>query len=70
MVTDSFIDNLLIVKIPIYAFSKSTLLRLLFRFYDPESGNIYVDGQNIKDIKLDSLRSHIGVVPQVIQLSR
>ncbi|CAG8559903.1 7547_t:CDS:10 [Paraglomus brasilianum] len=43
---------------------KSTLLRLLFRFYDPGSGNIYIDGQNIKDVKLDSLRSHIGVMPQ------
>ncbi|ORZ03543.1 P-loop containing nucleoside triphosphate hydrolase protein [Syncephalastrum racemosum] len=43
---------------------KSTILRLLFRFYEPQSGNIYVDGQNIKDIKLDSLRKAIGVVPQ------
>ncbi|KAG2225858.1 hypothetical protein INT45_007102 [Circinella minor] len=43
---------------------KSTILRLLFRFYDPQSGNIYIDGQNIKDIKLDSLRKAIGVVPQ------
>ncbi|KAI7856927.1 P-loop containing nucleoside triphosphate hydrolase protein [Circinella umbellata] len=43
---------------------KSTILRLLFRFYEPQSGNIYIDGQNIKDIKLDSLRKAIGVVPQ------
>ncbi|RIA88206.1 iron-sulfur clusters transporter ATM1 [Glomus cerebriforme] len=43
---------------------KSTILRLLFRFYDPQSGNIYIDGQNIKDIKLESLRANIGVVPQ------
>ncbi|KAG0176664.1 Iron-sulfur clusters transporter atm1, mitochondrial [Apophysomyces sp. BC1021] len=43
---------------------KSTILRLLFRFYDPQSGNIYIDGQNIKNIKLDSLRRAIGVVPQ------
>lgn len=43
---------------------KSTILRLLFRFYEPQSGNIYVDGQNIKDIKMDSLRQAIGVVPQ------
>ncbi|KAJ1970970.1 Iron-sulfur clusters transporter atm1, mitochondrial [Dimargaris xerosporica] len=43
---------------------KSTILKLLFRFFDPKSGNIYVDGQNIKNVKLDSLRKHIGVVPQ------
>ncbi|RHZ82635.1 hypothetical protein Glove_106g17 [Diversispora epigaea] len=43
---------------------KSTLLRLLFRFYDPLSGNIYIDGQNIKEVTLRSLRSNIGVVPQ------
>lgn len=43
---------------------KSTLLRLLFRFYEPQSGNIYVDGQNIKDVTMDSLRKTIGVVPQ------
>ncbi|CAO3628668.1 unnamed protein product [Cunninghamella blakesleeana] len=43
---------------------KSTILRLLFRFYDPTSGNIYIDGQNIRHIKQDSLRSKVGVVPQ------
>ncbi|RGB34072.1 iron-sulfur clusters transporter ATM1, mitochondrial [Rhizophagus diaphanus] len=43
---------------------KSTILRLLFRFYDPQSGNIYIDGQNIKDVTLESLRANIGVVPQ------
>ncbi|CAM0139336.1 unnamed protein product [Umbelopsis sp. WA50703] len=43
---------------------KSTILRLLFRFYEPQEGNIYIDGQNIRDIKLESLRKKIGVVPQ------
>jgi ABC-type multidrug transport system fused ATPase/permease subunit len=43
---------------------KSTLLRLLYRFYDPASGNVYVDGQNIRDVDLMSLRRSIGVVPQ------
>lgn len=43
---------------------KSTILRLLFRFYEPQSGNIYVDGQNIKEVTMDSLRRAIGVVPQ------
>ncbi|KAL3271020.1 hypothetical protein HHI36_021520 [Cryptolaemus montrouzieri] len=43
---------------------KSTIIRLLFRFYDVETGNILVDGQNIKTVTQDSLRSAIGVVPQ------
>ncbi|KAI8973343.1 P-loop containing nucleoside triphosphate hydrolase protein [Mycotypha africana] len=43
---------------------KSTILRLLFRFYEPQSGNIYVDGQNIKEVTMESLRKAIGVVPQ------
>ncbi|GAB5592954.1 Iron-sulfur clusters transporter atm1 [Umbelopsis nana] len=43
---------------------KSTILRLLFRFYEPQQGNIYIDGQNIRDLKLESLRKVIGVVPQ------
>lgn len=43
---------------------KSTILRLLFRFYDTESGKITIDGQNIKEVSLDSLRKSIGVVPQ------
>ena len=43
---------------------KSTLSKLLFRFYDPLQGNIYIDGKNIKEISKNLLRSHIGVVPQ------
>jgi ABC-type multidrug transport system fused ATPase/permease subunit len=43
---------------------KSTILRLLFRFYEPSRGQILVDGQDISCLKLASLRSHIGVVPQ------
>ncbi|KAI8355605.1 hypothetical protein EDC96DRAFT_576900 [Choanephora cucurbitarum] len=43
---------------------KSTILRLLFRFYDPVSGHIYIDGQDIAGVKQDSLRRNIGVVPQ------
>ncbi|KAG8448108.1 hypothetical protein GDO86_015269 [Hymenochirus boettgeri] len=43
---------------------KSTMVRLLFRFYEPQQGNIYVAGQNIKDVSLESLRKSIGVVPQ------
>lgn len=43
---------------------KSTVLRLLFRFFDPNSGNIYIDGQDISKVSTESLRSVIGVVPQ------
>lgn len=43
---------------------KSTCLKLLFRFYDVGEGSINVDGHDVKDLKLDSLRRSIGVVPQ------
>ncbi|KYK54135.1 transporter ATM1 [Drechmeria coniospora] len=43
---------------------KSTLLRLLFRSYDVQAGRILIDGQDIRDVGLDSLRRCIGVVPQ------
>lgn len=43
---------------------KSTILRLLFRFYDAQSGKVLIDGQDIRDVTLDSLRQSIGVVPQ------
>ncbi|XP_004577280.2 ATP-binding cassette sub-family B member 6 [Ochotona princeps] len=43
---------------------KSTILRLLFRFYDITSGCIRIDGQDISQVTQNSLRSHIGVVPQ------
>ena len=43
---------------------KSTISKLLFRFYDPSSGNIYIDDQCIMGLTQASLRSNIGVVPQ------
>ncbi|KAG9046807.1 Iron-sulfur clusters transporter atm1, mitochondrial [Tulasnella sp. UAMH 9824] len=43
---------------------KSTVLRLLYRFYEPSAGRILVDGQDISQIQLDTLRQAIGVVPQ------
>ena len=43
---------------------KSTVFRLLFRFYDSLDGSIRVDNRDVKDITIDSLRRHIGVVPQ------
>ncbi|KAG0021720.1 Homocysteine S-methyltransferase 1 [Entomortierella chlamydospora] len=43
---------------------KSTILRLLFRFYDPTQGRILIDGQDIKTVTQSSLRRRIGIVPQ------
>jgi ABC-type transport system involved in Fe-S cluster assembly fused permease/ATPase subunit len=43
---------------------KSTIARLIFRFYDPWSGRILIDGQDIRDITQASLRSAVGIVPQ------
>lgn len=43
---------------------KSTIFRLLFRFYDTNSGHIFIDGKNIKEVTQKSLRQSIGVVPQ------
>lgn len=43
---------------------KSTIARLLFRFYDTDSGAIVVDGQDVRDVTQASLRAAIGVVPQ------
>ena len=43
---------------------KSTLFELLQRFYDPKNGTIKVAGNNIKQLKPQDLRSHLGLVPQ------
>ncbi len=43
---------------------KSTLISLITRFYDPTGGDIFLDGKNLNDIQLDSLRDRIGVVLQ------
>ena len=43
---------------------KSTIARLLFRFYDPWSGRILIDGQDISQVTQASLRAQIGIVPQ------
>ncbi len=43
---------------------KSTINRLLFRFYDVQAGAVVIDGHDIRDIAQDSLRAAIGVVPQ------
>ncbi|KAJ3342909.1 Homocysteine S-methyltransferase 1 [Gonapodya sp. JEL0774] len=43
---------------------KSTIMRLLFRFYDVKAGRITIDGKDIRSVTQQSLRKHIGVVPQ------
>ncbi|MBV2181738.1 MAG: ABC transporter ATP-binding protein/permease [Castellaniella sp.] len=43
---------------------KSTLSRLLFRFYDPTAGAVRINGRDIHDYTQDSVRAHIGIVPQ------
>ncbi len=43
---------------------KSTIARLLFRFYEPQNGRILIDGQDIGDVTQTSLRAAIGIVPQ------
>lgn len=47
---------------------KSTMLDLLIRFYDPNEGTITIDGENIKNVKLEDYRSLFGVVSQEAQL--
>jgi ATP-binding cassette, subfamily B, putative efflux pump len=43
---------------------KSTLVSLIPRFYDVSCGNIYLDGKDIRDYKISSLRQQVGIVPQ------
>ena len=47
---------------------KSTLIKLLLRFYDPSNGEIRIDGQPIRDLSLKSLRGAIGLVSQDVYL--
>ncbi|KAI9089612.1 iron-sulfur clusters transporter ATM1 [Phlyctochytrium arcticum] len=43
---------------------KSTILRLLFRSFDPQQGSLAIDGQDIRDVTIESIRQSMGVVPQ------
>ena len=47
---------------------KTTISALLLRFYDPDSGEILIDGRNTKDYDLTELRSHMAIVPQEVLL--
>ena len=44
-------------------FGKTTLLNLLFRIYDPSEGKILLDGQDIRDLKFESFRRYISIIP-------
>jgi len=43
---------------------KTTVIKVLFRFFDIQNGEILIDGQNISDVTQESLRSHLSMVPQ------
>ena len=43
---------------------KSTISRLLFRFYDVKAGRVLIDGQDVREVDQTSLRAAIGMVPQ------
>ena len=47
---------------------KSTIFRLLFRFFDPATGSISVAGRDVRDVTLDSVRDCIGIIPQDVVL--
>ncbi|MBE7384095.1 MAG: ABC transporter ATP-binding protein [Leptolyngbya sp. SIO1E4] len=47
---------------------KTTLVNLLLRFFDPDAGQVLIDGVDIREVTLDSLRRQIGIVPQDITL--
>ncbi|MEM9003772.1 MAG: ABC transporter ATP-binding protein [Cyanobacteria bacterium P01_F01_bin.86] len=47
---------------------KTTLVNLLMRFFDPDGGEVLIDGTDISEVTLDSLRRQIGIVPQDITL--
>lgn len=54
-------------KVGLVGFSgsgKSTFVNLILRFFDVESGNIFIDGQDIARVTQDSLRAHISMIPQ------
>lgn len=45
-------------------FGKSTMFNMIFRILDPDSGKVMIDGQDLKDLKINSLREKISIVPQ------
>lgn len=47
---------------------KTTLVKLIFRFFDPQAGNILLDGMDLRERDINNLREHIGMVPQDVFL--
>jgi ATP-binding cassette subfamily B protein len=47
---------------------KTTSISLLFRFYDPASGEVLIDGKNVRDLSLTTLRRNLALVPQEVLL--
>ncbi len=47
---------------------KTTLAKILMKFYQAQEGDVFIDGMNIKDLKTNSYRKHIGFVPQEVLL--
>ena len=43
---------------------KSTIAKLVTRFYDPQAGSVHIDGHDLRDVTFESLRRQLGVVPQ------
>jgi ABC-type transport system involved in Fe-S cluster assembly fused permease/ATPase subunit len=43
---------------------KTTIFRMLFRYYNPDAGRILIDGHDVQEVSIDSVRRNIGVVPQ------
>ncbi|XP_012261385.2 iron-sulfur clusters transporter ABCB7, mitochondrial isoform X1 [Athalia rosae] len=43
---------------------KSSVVRLLYRFFEPQQGEVYINGQNIRDIDVNELRKSVAIVPQ------
>lgn len=48
----------------VLSFRKSTIVRLLYRFFEPTNGQILIGDQNIRDVDIESLRRAIAIVPQ------
>lgn len=47
---------------------KTTISRLMFRFYDPQEGSVVLDNINIRDLQVNNLRQQVGYIPQEVQL--
>jgi len=61
-------QNQLVALVGVTGSGKSSLIKLLLRFYDSSGGKILLDGQDIRDMRLKELRSHLGLVSQDVFL--